>query len=75
MDKETELYYRHLTDMFRSEGWKVLLEEFNSDVKALQDLDAIKTEQDLYYHKGQLYILNSLLNLEATVELMREEHD
>lgn len=75
MDKETEDYFGHLTDMFRSEGWKILMDELTSEVDNLTHIESIKDEQELYFRKGQLLVMKNMLNLESTMEATREEHD
>lgn len=75
MDKETEDYFGHLTDMFRSEGWKILMDELTSEVDNLTHVESIKDEQELYFRKGQLLVMKNMLNLESTMEATREEHD
>lgn len=75
MNKETEQYFGHLTDMFRSEGWKILMEELASEVTTLSHVDSIKDEQELYFRKGQLLVMRNMLNLEVTMEASREDND
>lgn len=75
MDKETEDYFGHLTDMFRSEGWKILMDELTSEVDNLTHVESIKDEQELYFRKGQLLVMKNMLNLESTMEATRAEHD
>jgi hypothetical protein len=75
VDKETEDYFGHLTDMFRSEGWKILMDELTSEVDLLTHVESIKDEQELYFRKGQLLVMKNMLNLESTMEATREEHD
>lgn len=75
MDKETEDYFGHLTDMFRSEGWKILMDELASEVDNLTHVESIKDEQELYFRKGQLLVMKNMLNLESTMEATRAEHD
>lgn len=75
MDKETEDYFGHLTDMFRSEGWKILMDELTSEVDNLTHVESIKDEQELYFRKGQLLVIKNMLNLESTMEASRAEYD
>ena len=75
MDKETEDYFGHLTDMFRSKGWKILMDELTSEVDNLTHVESIKDEQELYFRKGQLLVMKNMLNLESTMEASRAEYD
>ena len=59
-DKELEKYYEDMLSMFRTDGWTTLKEE------------ASKNVEDLFFRKGQLYVIASLLNLE---EHVRDAYD
>ena len=75
VDKETEQYFNHLSDMFRSEGWKILTKELEEDADNLTHIESIKDEQELYFRKGQLLVIKNMLTLEATIEAAREDND
>lgn len=79
-DNELELYFRKMNDLFRNEGWQVLLEDLKSNIPIINSVENTKDENDLYFRKGQLNILGTLLNLEETTkrgqeESLREEED
>ena len=67
MTPETEKYFRDLNDMFRSEGWKILLTDLNQSVLSVNSVEFTKDEQDLFYRKGQLAVMNNIINLETQV--------
>ena len=67
MTPETEKYFRDLNDMFRSEGWKILLTDLNQSVLSVNSIEHTKDEQDLYFRKGQLAVMNNIINLETQV--------
>jgi len=67
MTPETEKYFRDLNDMFRSEGWKILLNDLNQSVLSVNSIEFTKDEQDLFYRKGQLAVMNNIINLETQV--------
>lgn len=73
MNKETELYFRNLTELFRSSGWLQLIEEFKANVAVINSVEHAKDEQDLFFRKGQLNILANILNLETQVEAARQQ--
>jgi len=73
MNKELEQYYFKYFDLFRNEGWKQLIEELTSNSIAINNIDATKDEQELFFRKGQLNVLASLLNLETTIQNAFEE--
>lgn len=54
--------------MFRTEGWKVLMEELKNNALQINSVEVTKDNDDLNFRKGQLNILAFLLNMESTVE-------
>ena len=72
MDKETEQYYDNLADMFLTQGWKDLVEELATNAAHINCVEYTKDENDLNFRKGQLNILAYILNLESTVDRLRE---
>ena len=68
IDPKLELYYRNMRDMFRSEGWKQLLEDLNSNAVLINSVELTKDVEDLHFRKGQLSIIANLLNLEAQLD-------
>ena len=73
MDKETEVYYNNYFDLFNNEGWKQLLQELQQNAMVINSVEHLKDEQDMHFKKGQLNVLASVLNLEATVRNGYEE--
>ena len=73
MTPETEKYFRDLNDMFRSEGWKSLLADIQASAVSVNSIENTKDEQDLYYRKGQLAVMNNILNLETQVSAAQEQ--
>jgi len=71
-DKELELYFRNMNELFRTEGWKQLLEEMRSNLPSIDSIENTKDDKDLYFRKGQLNILGTLLNLEETTRRGQE---
>jgi|TARA_R110001606_G_scaffold296330_1_gene444099 hypothetical protein len=65
-DNELETYFRHMSDLFRTEGWSLLLEDLKQQIPNIDAVEQVKTIEDLYFRKGQLNILGALLNLEDT---------
>jgi len=66
-DKELEKYYEDMLSMFRTPGWKTMTEDLHTNAEGINSVEATKTEQDLYFRKGQLYVIASMLNLEEQV--------
>jgi 3-methyladenine DNA glycosylase AlkC len=73
IDKELELYYRNIRDMFGSPGWKQLMEDLNSNAMVINSVEAAKDNEDLYLRKGQLAVIANLLNLEAQIDASEAE--
>lgn len=73
MDTQTETYFRHLKDMFNSEGWKIFLDDIRQGVANVNSVEMAKDEQDLYFRKGQLAVMANILNIEAQVEAAEAE--
>ena len=68
MEREEEKHYQALTDMFRTEGWKVLMDELRNNAIQINSVEVTKDNEDLHFRKGQLNILAFMLNMESTVE-------
>ena len=68
MNKELELYYRNIRDMFGTDGWKQFMEDLSSNAMVINSVEAAKDNEDLYFRKGQLAVIANLLNLEAQID-------
>lgn len=64
---------RSFEEMFRTEGWKNLLEDLRNNGFQINNLDACKDLKDLHFRKGQLSIITSLLNLEESIKTAKEQ--
>ena len=73
MTPETEKYFRDLNDMFRSEGWKSLLGDIQASADTVNSIEGTRDEQDLFFRKGQLAVMNNILNLETQVLAAQEQ--
>lgn len=74
-DVELEKYYRSLEDMFRTEGWKNLLEDLKGSALQLNSVEACKDDKDLYFRKGQLVVMANLLNLQEQIQTAKEDYE
>jgi hypothetical protein len=68
LDKETEAYYNKYFDLFRTEGWKQLIEELKQNAMLINSVENTKDRDDLFIRKGQLKVLAYLLNFESNME-------
>ncbi len=73
MNPELERYFNVYFDLFNTEGWEQLTEEFESNGKVINSLEATKDTNDMYFRKGQLNVIAHLINLESSVEQAYEE--
>ncbi|MEK9985626.1 MAG: hypothetical protein VW879_12885 [Opitutae bacterium] len=73
LDKETEEYYSKYFDLFRTEGWKQLIEELKQNAMLINSVENTKDRDDLFIRKGQLKVLAYLLNFESNMETSFEE--
>jgi len=73
MDKNLQDYYEEAFSLFASQGWK----DFVEDMKALQSevtkIENIKDEKDLWFRRGQLDILDLIVNRKQMCEKVYEE--
>jgi len=73
MNKELEEYYNNFFELFRTKGWKQLLEELNNNIQQTDNLETVKDEQDLFFRKGQLSVFKSFVNLELVITTAQEQ--
>ena len=73
MDKELEKYYSETFSMMATKGWSFLMEDFQALKASLNDLSTVADTQDLYFRKGQLDILNLVLQRKEICEKAYEE--
>ena len=72
-DKELEVYFRDMNDLFRTKGWQTLIKDLTDSLPIINSVENTKDDKDLYFRKGQLNILGSILNLEETTRVGQEE--
>ena len=73
MDKETQDYFDRYFDLFASQGWKQFIEDMEDNRTLMSDLLTVKDANDLYYRKGQLEVLNRIVNFQLAIENAYEE--
>lgn len=73
MSQEDLEFYERRFDLFALKGWTDLVEDFEQLKKNLEDLAQISTEQDLWYRKGQVEMINYLIQLKTLTEQAYEE--
>tara|TARA_R100001530_G_scaffold110101_1_gene77447 strand:- start:2499 stop:2768 length:270 start_codon:yes stop_codon:yes gene_type:complete len=71
--KQLEQYYRDYREMFKVQGWNNLLSDMTQSANTLNSIEACESEKDLYFRKGQLAVIASLLNLEAQTDTLEQQ--
>jgi hypothetical protein len=71
MGKTDNDFFKDRLNLFEQEGWNDLVGELETLSMNLNDVQSIQNENDLYFVKGQLSILQMIINLEdATKQLL-----
>jgi hypothetical protein len=73
MDKKLQSYYENRFSMMATDGWKDLMEDAQQVFDSLNQVLSIQNETDLHLKRGQLDILNWLLNLKPASEAAFEQ--
>ena len=73
MDRKLQQYYDERFSLFATKGWQELLEDLEAMLEQYEDITKIPDEQTLWYRKGQVDILQYLLNLKKLTEQTYEE--
>jgi len=73
MDQETQQYYDNYFNLFLTDGWKQLVQDFNNNVLQINSIEATKDVNDMFFRKGQLNVLAHLINMETIVTTNYEE--
>ena len=56
-------------ELFTMEAWSLFTEELNDMAKSLENIPTIDDEKTLYLRRGQVDMLNMIINLEETTKL------
>lgn len=76
MGNEDNEYIRSMYEMFRTEGWKKLIQDLSDKEKNINcNVRNLKDNEDLFFRKGQLDILAFLISKETQVENVANEED
>ncbi len=73
MDKKLQSYYENRFSMMATAGWQDLMEDAQQLFDSLNQVLPIQNETDLQLKRGQLDILNWLLNLKPASEAAFEQ--
>ena len=73
MIKELEQYYEARFDMMAGKGWSDLIDDVQKMYDARNHVLGVQSEQDLFFKKGQLDVLQWLLTLKQSSEEVYEQ--
>lgn len=73
MAPELIKYYEESFNTFSTQGWKDLMEDFKTLKSSINDISATTDSNNLFFRKGQLDILDLVLNRKAMCEQSYED--
>jgi hypothetical protein len=73
MDKKLQDYYESRFSMMATQGWQDLIEDAQAMFNSLNHVLSIQNETDLMVKKGQLDLLQWLINLKPASEQAYEQ--
>lgn len=73
MNRETQEYYEAAFSMFSTKGWKDLLEDLTKLRDSYNDISKVQDINTLYLRKGQLDILDLILNRKQSCEAIYKD--
>ena len=73
MVKTDQKFLEDRLGMTEKDGWLDLIQDLQNLEESIAKLDNINSEKDLWEAKGQLRILNWIINLENATHLALEE--
>jgi hypothetical protein len=68
MQPELQEYYEETFGTTSSKGWKFLIEDMENLMDNINDLSSVSSTDDLFFRKGQLDILNLIVNRKKICE-------
>ena len=60
-------------DMFQHDGWRELMNEYTKLAESLEKIYDIEDVKTLHERRGQVFILNMIINLEESTKLALEQ--
>jgi len=73
MEQSLQRYYEETFSMMSTEGWHLLIEDFQKLKASLNDLSTVADTQTLYFRQGQLDILNLVLHRKEACEKVYQD--
>ena len=69
---DTELLEQRL-DLFQRDGWRSLVDEYTELAESLEKIYDIEDIGTLHERRGQVFILNMIINLEESTKLALDQ--
>jgi|TARA_R110002073_G_scaffold94023_2_gene219043 hypothetical protein len=60
-------------DLFSTEAWSLFTQELITMAESLEKINSIEDEKTLFLRRGQVDILNMIINLEETTKLALDQ--
>jgi NADH:ubiquinone oxidoreductase subunit E len=73
-DVELEAYWADIRGMMETDGWRRHCEELTAQAAIINSVEAAQSADDMWIRKGQLSVIATILNLEATVNAGEEAY-
>ena len=73
IDKATNDYYDAMFDMFTSTGWKEFMADMEFALDAIDNIESITDEKQLFTVQGQIKTLKSITGFQSAIEGSYEE--
>lgn len=73
MDRELQQYYEGQFSMMATPGWAELMEDLQKFRTSINELSTVTDEQQLFFRKGQIDVLDLVLTRKSSCEKTYEE--
>jgi NADH:ubiquinone oxidoreductase subunit E len=73
-DVELEAYWADIRGMMETDGWRRHCKELTEQAEIINSVEATQSADDMWIRKGQLSVIATILNLEATVNAGEEAY-
>jgi hypothetical protein len=71
----TQEEYEILKDMFVTDGWKLFTKYLEDDANVISNCRYLKNNEELFFTRGKLAVLDDLINFESKLDAAMAEHD
>ena len=75
LSKENEKYCEAMFEMMATDGWKILIEQFEENRTNINSVEWTKDNDDLRFRKGQLDVIALVLTLRDQVESLYDQNN